>query len=363
MIPEEKPSQKNPNNSIPRRKIHRLEIPLSLKDSPSLTFLILPSKSLSQNEEKKRTLKIVLLQDELPELLTRRKAHKTRKFVIKGLNSLSFLKTSEENILSNSLDSPQLSSFDDFRPSLRENHKQSEETNNNNNNGNENKNVTCKCKKSHCLKLYCECFLAQKFCNAECICQECSNLENFQEKRNKFIEIVKEKNPTAFTPKIAKETTDRFADSTGKHNKGCNCRKSNCIKKYCECFQAGVKCTDLCKCEDCKNCSIFNKNFHFLRKPLQNLPDDFPENPNLLKHINPSQDFPDENALDKRILMSNYSKTQNTTKHQLNSFNSFHKVLKEDKEDKVLSFIKEKEKNEQEEWNWEFKKSLFKKTL
>ena len=108
---------------------------------------------------------------------------------------------------------------------------------------------------------------------------------------------------------------------------------------------------------------FFNKNFHFLRKPLQNLPDDFPENQNLLKHINPSQDFPDENALDKRILMSNYSKTPNTTKHQLNSFNSFHKVLKEDKEDKVLSFIKEKEKNEQEEWNWEFKKSLFKKTL
>ena len=26
-----------------------------------------------------------------------------------------------------------------------------------------------------------------------------------------------------------------------------------CIKKYCECYHAGVKCTDLCKCEGCKN--------------------------------------------------------------------------------------------------------------
>lgn len=39
-----------------------------------------------------------------------------------------------------------------------------------------------------------------------------------------------------------------------KHSKGCNCKKTECSKKYCECYQAGIKCTELCKCEKCKNC-------------------------------------------------------------------------------------------------------------
>ena len=33
----------------------------------------------------------------------------------------------------------------------------------------------------------------------------------------------------------------------------CSCKKSFCLKKYCECFQAGMKCSSNCKCIDCHN--------------------------------------------------------------------------------------------------------------
>jgi hypothetical protein len=33
----------------------------------------------------------------------------------------------------------------------------------------------------------------------------------------------------------------------------CNCTKSNCQKKYCECYKAGEGCKDSCRCINCSN--------------------------------------------------------------------------------------------------------------
>ena len=50
----------------------------------------------------------------------------------------------------------------------------------------------------------------------------------------------------------------------------CTCTKSGCNKNYCECFKNGEKCTNYCRCVNCENCDkIKNKN-SFLEPCLAN---------------------------------------------------------------------------------------------
>ena len=110
-----------------------------------------------------------------------------------------------------------------------------------NSNATNKKFMGCNCKNSGCLKRYCECFSRMKYCDSNCQCKNCLNNIKFEKERTEAIKIYLVKSPVSFK-KINMDL----------NNITCNCKKSNCLKNYCECFQFGLKCTYSCGCVDCK---------------------------------------------------------------------------------------------------------------
>ncbi|KAK9229297.1 hypothetical protein WN944_022258 [Citrus x changshan-huyou] len=120
----------------------------------------------------------------------------------------------------------------------------------------------CNCKKSKCLKLYCDCFAAGIYCIDSCACESCFNKPEYEETVTDTRQQIQSRNPLAFAPKIVGhadsaanvvEDGNLTTPASARHKRGCNCKKSKCLKKYCECFQANVGCSDGCRCDGCSN--------------------------------------------------------------------------------------------------------------
>ncbi|XP_020535283.1 protein tesmin/TSO1-like CXC 3 isoform X3 [Jatropha curcas] len=121
----------------------------------------------------------------------------------------------------------------------------------------------CNCKRSKCLKLYCECFAAGVYCVRSCTCENCFNRPEYEDTVLDTRQQIQARNPLAFAPKVVipgmnspanlLEDGNWTTPSSARHKRGCNCKKSKCLKKYCECYQAKVGCSSGCRCEGCNN--------------------------------------------------------------------------------------------------------------
>lgn len=107
----------------------------------------------------------------------------------------------------------------------------------------------CICKRSKCLRLYCQCFKNNKFCGENCSCKDCYNIPKNKEIIELWSKDLLLKHNQAFERKIKKSGRSDLCIP----KQGCNCKKTSCKKKYCECFSSGIPCTQFCKCDPCSN--------------------------------------------------------------------------------------------------------------
>lgn len=92
---------------------------------------------------------------------------------------------------------------------------------------------------------YCKCFAQSAYCTG-CGCVDCQNKPGNEVAIKIARQSVCGRDKNAFLPKTDPELPNVPA-------RGCHCRAAGCVKKYCECFSAGMRCGPNCGCHECRN--------------------------------------------------------------------------------------------------------------
>ncbi|KAL4309188.1 hypothetical protein GQ457_01G000810 [Hibiscus cannabinus] len=161
----------------------------------------------------------------------------------------------------------------------------------------------CNCKRSNCLKLYCECFAAGIYCEDCCACENCLNKPDYDELVHDSRKKIETRNPIAFAPPIVKPSSDSLtiggdgntSNLSARHKRGCKCKRSKCLKKYCECYRAKVGCSDGCHCENCDN--SFGKKSEQRFKRVEKWMNQYHEMPNTAEVMSDSINVVTSNQL------------------------------------------------------------------
>ena len=127
--------------------------------------------------------------------------------------------------------------------------------------------IKCICSKTGCKKKYCACFSKGKYCNG-CECKECENKPPTDEtnKNNANNNLIKNEN----NEEINYSKREILNSNQKPQRVICNCTKSNCMKKYCECFKQNLNCNALCRCIECKNKNYNNKCYNYINNGPNN---------------------------------------------------------------------------------------------
>ena len=156
------------------------------------------------------------------------------------------------------------------------------------------KKVVCTCTRTQCLKKYCACFSLGQYCQG-CDCKGCRNIPNnnnnaIVQEGEKYNDNQKEKEINILTNLCQENKAQTIV---------CNCTKSRCMKKYCECYKMNIQCGNLCRCVDCQNKN--NQNIYSNNNINNNRNNNIIDNKNIINDIQKNDIQNDNNERLKEI--------------------------------------------------------------